>query len=158
MLNTLTVPNSRARLGQAESVSPRARRLFGRGMARAQRMQRRAERAGQFRTLASLSSVDAPVINRHAAGTQAVALDTIRGSVDKVGSFDADFLPLVPHVEERWVKVATALLHGLDLPPVDLILVGDTYFVVDGHHRISASRMLGYSHIDAVVTQWELAG
>ncbi len=41
------------------------------------------------------------------------------------------------------------------LPPVDLIQLGDTYFVRDGHHRISVARALGYAYIDANVTVWQ---
>jgi ParB-like chromosome segregation protein Spo0J len=49
------------------------------------------------------------------------------------------------------------MLRGVTLPPVELIQVGDTYFVVDGHHRISAARALKVDHIDATVTVWEVA-
>jgi hypothetical protein len=44
------------------------------------------------------------------------------------------------------------------LPPVELIQVGDVYFVRDGHHRISVARMMGQDSIDAEVTVWETAG
>jgi hypothetical protein len=58
--------------------------------------------------------------------------------------------------EARWVNIATAILQGEFLPPVDLIRVGETYFVRDGHHRISAARALGQKEIDAVVTTWNV--
>jgi ParB-like chromosome segregation protein Spo0J len=32
--------------------------------------------------------------------------------------------------------------------------VGDTYYVRDGHHRISVARVLGQQYIDARVTIW----
>ncbi len=59
--------------------------------------------------------------------------------------------------QERWVRVATAILKGKPLPPVELIEVGGRYFVIDGHHRISVARMLKQSHIDAIVTVWDVA-
>jgi len=55
------------------------------------------------------------------------------------------------------VRVATAILKGKPLPPVELIEVGGRYFVIDGHHRISVARMLKQSHIDAIVTVWDVA-
>jgi hypothetical protein len=44
------------------------------------------------------------------------------------------------------------------LPAVDLIQIGDVYFVRDGHHRISVGRAMGQEIIDAEVTVWEVAG
>ncbi len=71
--------------------------------------------------------------------------------------FDVGFHPLKEHTEERWVSVARAQLRGLGLPPVELIQVGDAYFVCDGHHRISVAAALGQQEIDAVVTVWQVA-
>jgi hypothetical protein len=39
------------------------------------------------------------------------------------------------------------------MPPVDLVRVGDIYFVRDGHHRVSVARALGLNDIDANVTE-----
>jgi hypothetical protein len=39
------------------------------------------------------------------------------------------------------------------MPPVDLVRVGEIYFVRDGHHRVSVARALGRSDIDAYVTE-----
>ena len=39
------------------------------------------------------------------------------------------------------------------MPPVDLLKVGELYFVRDGHHRVSVSRALGREDIDAHVTE-----
>jgi hypothetical protein len=43
--------------------------------------------------------------------------------------------------------------RGEALPPVDLVKVGEIYFVRDGHHRVSVARALGLSDIDAHVTE-----
>ena len=50
------------------------------------------------------------------------------------------------------------MLGDADFPPVELIQVGEVYFVRDGHHRISVSRVLGRVEIDAVVTVWSVDG
>ena len=43
------------------------------------------------------------------------------------------------------------------MPPVELIQVGQVYYVRDGHHRISVTKAFGQEHIDAEVTVWEVA-
>ena len=43
-------------------------------------------------------------------------------------------------------------------PPVELIQVGDLYFVRDGHHRISVARAMGQEAIEAKVTAWHVVG
>jgi hypothetical protein len=46
-------------------------------------------------------------------------------------------------------------MQGTPLPPVELIQTGETYFVVDGHHRISVAKAFGEQSIDAEVTIWD---
>lgn len=96
--------------------------------------------------------------SRRFGGIRAVPLDEIRGSAGRCGDFDADFRPLGGHTKDRWVSIATAQQMGRTMPPVDLIQVGDVYFVRDGHHRISVARALGQKAIDARVTVWEVHG
>ena len=43
-------------------------------------------------------------------------------------------------------------LNDQALPLVDLIQIGETYFVHDGHHRISVAQALGQESIEAEVT------
>jgi len=113
---------------------------------------------GQSRRLLDLHTVAASstVGDRRAAGTQIVPIRQIHGSEGRCEDFDAEFHPLREHTEERWVSVARAQLRGLGLPPVELIQLGDAYFVRDGHHRISVAAALGQQEIDAVVTVWHL--
>jgi hypothetical protein len=95
--------------------------------------------------------------NRRYAGVQTVRIDRIRGSENRSDDFDIHFNPTHTRHKERWINVAMAMLDDSAVPPVELIKVGDTYFVRDGHHRISVARSLGQEEIDAVVTNWELA-
>jgi hypothetical protein len=94
--------------------------------------------------------------DRRAAGTRIVPIQQIRGSEGRCTDFDAAFHPLKAHTEDRWLSVAKANLRGRGLPPVELIKVGDAYFVRDGHHRISVAAALGQREIDAVVTVWQM--
>lgn len=91
-------------------------------------------------------------------GLRAVPIDHIVGSQSRPHDFDRAFHPLREHDRRRWVNLAALKLLGQSLPPVDLIQVGDRYFVVDGHHRISIARALGQESIDALVVNWDLTG
>jgi hypothetical protein len=86
------------------------------------------------------------------AGLQAVPLRQIRGTEGRTDDFDRDFNPLTDHTRARWLSVFTAWEKDVALPPVELIGVGETYFVRDGHHRISVARALGQDYIERVVT------
>src|SRR5262245_24261204 len=83
------------------------------------------------------------ILARHAAGLHIVPIQQIQGSEGRSDSFDAAFHPLQTHTVLRWRSIARAWLDGKILPPVELIRIGDTYFVRDGHHRISVARALG---------------
>jgi hypothetical protein len=98
---------------------------------------------------AHMSSSDA-----HYTGIRSVPLALIRGSEGRSHDFDARFNPLRLSNESRWLSVAMARLKGVTLPPVALIQVGDTYYVRDGHHRISVAHALGERDIDAEVLVW----
>jgi len=94
--------------------------------------------------------------SRHAAGLRNVPIARIRGSEGRSRDFDADFLPTHSRTEGRWVNIAKAQMLDTALPPVELIQVGDDYYVRDGHHRISVAKALGQLEIEAEVTVWEL--
>jgi len=94
----------------------------------------------------------------HYGGTRTVPIGLIQGSEGRCHDFDAGFRPMRSHNRERWVRIAAARLLRTPLPPVTLTLVGDRYFVVDGHHRISVARALGQTEVDAEVTVCEFAG
>lgn len=94
----------------------------------------------------------------HYAGTQSVPIRQILGSEGRCDDFDADFRPLHTRTKKRWLSIALARYKGMILPMVDLIQVGDIYFVRDGHHRISVAKALGQTYVDAQVTVWEIDG
>jgi hypothetical protein len=93
-----------------------------------------------------------PVESSSYAGLKTVRIDRIQGTQGKVDEFDAEFNPTQERSRSRWMGVALEKLRGRDLPPVDLVQVGEVYYVRDGHHRISVSRAMGQSFIDAEVT------
>jgi len=135
----------------------RAVRLFNKAISRGRfaRMQRRLTRTpGQLLDLNELPGLNARA--QHYGGLRAVLIEKICGSLGRTGDFDCDFNPLDGRLRERWQSVAIAHLHNSGLSPVELIQVGECYFVRDGHHRISVARALGQCAIDAEVTIWEI--
>ena len=92
-------------------------------------------------------------VSEHSAGKAVVPLDAIVGTVDRGRDFDRSFRPTTGRVRSRWEHIATAMRRGEAMPPVDLVRVGQIYFVRDGHHRVSVARALGHTDIDATVTE-----
>jgi len=109
---------------------------------------------GRSPRLMPLSAIQAAgqVRGSHYAGTRAVPLDQIRGSEGRSDEFDRNFQPLQTRTRDRWLSIALAHALGKSLAPVELVQVGEIYFVRDGHHRISVAKALGQTHIDAQVT------
>lgn len=92
------------------------------------------------------------------AGIQVVPVRSIIGSEGRTADFDMGFYPASEADRQRWINVAMAYLTGQSLAPVQLIQVGNAYFVRDGHHRISISRAFGQVAIDAEVITWKASG
>jgi hypothetical protein len=85
-------------------------------------------------------------------GLQEIPLDRIRGSVGRYDDFTSAFLPRKRHMQERWEQVDVAMMAG-KTPPIDVYQVGESYFVLDGNHRVSIARQQGLESIEAYV--WE---
>lgn len=86
-------------------------------------------------------------------GLREVPVERIVGSTDRAHDYDRDFRPRRRHASARWQSVARAAHAGTVLPPVRLRQIGDDYFVVDGHHRVSVARALGQGFVDAEVIE-----
>ena len=86
-------------------------------------------------------------------GTRVIALDQIVGSVGRYRDFDDKFR-LKSHVpSDRFKSVTQAMLEGKPLPPVRLYQIKDKYYVLDGHHRISAAKHLKRDNINACIVE-----
>ncbi len=86
-------------------------------------------------------------------GPKVVPLDAIVGTIDRAREFDRRFRPTSARVRSRWEQIAAAMRRGESMPPVDLVRIGQIYFVRDGHHRVSVARALGRTDVDAIVTE-----
>jgi nucleotide-binding universal stress UspA family protein len=85
-------------------------------------------------------------------GLRDVPIDAIIGTVGRYEDFNRQFLPRQEAQLGRWARVRMAVEHA-GLPPVELYKVGDVYFVLDGHHRVSVANQLGARSIEAYVTE-----
>jgi hypothetical protein len=86
-------------------------------------------------------------------GVQTIRLDQVAGSLNRYHQFDRAFLPTQDENANRWQRVSRAFYEDISLPPVVLYKVGQVYFVVDGHHRVSVAREQGQEFIEAEVRE-----
>ena len=106
----------------------------------------------------TLLSYDAIKENLHIGGpiyrgVHTVRVDQIVGSLNRYQEFDRAFLPAADQLAPRWQNVDRAFYKDVSLPPVVLYKVGQVYFVVDGHHRVSVAREQGQEFIEAEVRE-----
>lgn len=144
-------------MGAADSLEPNATRLFERSF--------NPKTSGGLRAMFRREVTPLPsfteryggkhISNQHHVGMKTVPVAQISGTLNKEADFDDTFRPTQRHSENRWLRVATAMLRGVELPPIELVKVGDQYFVKDGHHRVSVARALGFAYLDAEVVAWE---
>jgi len=66
--------------------------------------------------------------------TAEVPLAAIVGSAARRGDFDADFTLTNKALQDRRRQVTDAFANGTFPPPLDLVRLGELYFVRDGHH------------------------
>jgi nucleotide-binding universal stress UspA family protein len=96
---------------------------------------------------------------RTESGVHEIPLKAIIGSVGRYTEFTRNFLPRKNVDQQRWVRVkaATDEPGSPGLPPVEVYKVGEVYFVLDGHHRISVAREEGSESISARVIEVKTA-
>jgi hypothetical protein len=87
-------------------------------------------------------------------GLQQIPLDLIVGSLGRATEFDRGFLPRREALRERWRRIEQLAEGSEGFPPVELYKVGEVYFVVDGHHRVSVARSLAAPTIEARVQEF----
>ncbi len=91
----------------------------------------------------------------HRKGLQDIPLDAIIGSVGRYSDFTRKFNPRQDSDAERWAKIEVKIIGMEGLPPIEVYKVGESYFVIDGNHRVSVAHHLGFKSIEAYVTEVE---
>lgn len=90
------------------------------------------------------------VTNRAASGARPIPLQAIVGSVGRYNDFTHAFLPRQDTDAQRWARVKAAG-DVSTLPAIQVYQLGESYFVLDGNHRVSIARQQGLTHIDAEI-------
>jgi hypothetical protein len=85
--------------------------------------------------------------------TAEVPLAAVVGSAARRDDFDANFTLINGALAARHREVAETFAEGRFPPPLDLVRLGELYFVRDGHHRVSVARSLGWDSLPATVTR-----
>ena len=80
-----------------------------------------------------------------------IPIDAIVGTVSRNSDFTRTFLPKMVYDKNRWVNVRLANESLTGVPPIDVYQIGDVYFVLDGHHRVSVMKSYGAKYIAANV-------
>jgi hypothetical protein len=121
-------------------------------------------RPARHRILPSLYDVHpgASTAPRRRVGVRTIPLDRIVGTLRHPSQNTADFLPL-PRLrgqnwQGRWQRLNLAMDRLSALPPIDVVQVGDEYWVEDGHNRVAAALQAGAVDVDADTTQLLLPG
>jgi hypothetical protein len=140
---------------QADSDFARARRrsLLRGALARFRREPAASNRLLSFDEVRRAVRAD----NRLYLGTRTVEVYKIVGSVGRRRDFDRFFMPSRASVGEKWKRIDRSFHRADDLPPVELHKIGDAYFVVDGHHRVSVARCHSIETLEAKVTEFHPA-
>ena len=131
----------------------KASMLFSRALNSGQRRSFWHKLIGKENKLRDLAQIEANAGRQPARHSSVVniPLAKIVGSEGRVNDFDSAFNPLNEYIRDRWIGIAAAHCQGTVLPPVDLIQVADTYYVRDGHHRISVAKAVGQTEIEALI-------
>ena len=105
---------------------------------------------------------DATTSLRRPRGLQIVPLELIVGTTRHPSQNTADFLPLPGlrgrNWQGRWQRIEGAVNSLTMLPPIELMKVGDEYYVADGHNRVAAALQARGVAIDADVTELAVPG
>jgi len=86
-------------------------------------------------------------------GIATIALNKIKGSVGRYRDFDKQFRLKGVDTNQRYKSLRAAMQEGKPTPPISLYQVKDSYYIVDGHHRVTVARELGQSTIQAKILE-----
>jgi ParB-like nuclease domain len=90
---------------------------------------------------------------RRYVGVRAIPLDQVVGTEGRAGAFTREFQPRHSFGRDRLRSLAGAFPDD-GFPPIVVVKLGGTYFVIDGHHRVALARRRGAEEIDADVTEF----
>jgi uncharacterized ParB-like nuclease family protein len=93
-------------------------------------------------------------VDRRDIGLGEVPLEKIVGSVGRYHDFDSQFRLKKEHESSKFKRIRETMQMNKVLPPVDLYKIKEEYYVLDGNHRVAASRELGRQTVDAHIVEY----
>jgi hypothetical protein len=89
-------------------------------------------------------------------GVEEIPLERIIGTENRGDEFSRGFYPRSRWMGGRWVSIYLLLSRGSLQEAISVAEVGGYFFVRDGHHRVSAAKVLGIDFIAAHVVKYPL--
>lgn len=83
---------------------------------------------------------------------EAIAVDSIVGSVDRYACLDRWFRPYGTNTQ-RLCTIQHAMAQGQTFPPIEVYRLHGVCYIIDGHHRVAAALAIGQMYLDARVTE-----
>ena len=90
---------------------------------------------------------------RRYLGVRVIPIKDVVGTDSRGGAFTRRFEPRQAFSRDRLRSLKSAFPDG-GFPPIVAVKLGDTYFVIDGHHRVALARRYGEETIDADITEF----
>jgi len=87
-------------------------------------------------------------------GVRTIPLGKIVGSVGRYHDFDSHFRLKKDLSPERFLRIKEAMRQGKSMGPINVFKIKDEYYVVDGNHRVSASKALERPDIKAGIIEF----
>lgn len=100
------------------------------------------------------AATQAGVISTVPLGVRPIRVKRIVGSAGKASKLAPTFLPLgAGPAAGNYRAILRAMKAGQELPPIAVYQIGTRYFVIDGHTRVAAAKVLNIDFLDAYVTE-----
>lgn len=125
--------------------------------AKARSIRRKILRFGKNTDLQSFSQSQQTLgtSNRSERGIHLINVDQIIGSLNDNKNFDDRFNPRNRISQGRWTRLYIGFISGDAIPPIEVYQIKDSYYVIDGHHRVSVARAIGQIMIEAHIIRIE---
>lgn len=86
-------------------------------------------------------------------GVKPIPIKKIVGSEGRYQDFNKTFLPKKEMLRGRWQSIDQAHMQYIELPPINVYKIGESYFVRDGNHRVSVAKARGIEFVDASIVE-----
>ncbi|AKL97719.1 DUF4032 domain-containing protein [Endomicrobium proavitum] len=87
-------------------------------------------------------------------GVSPIETDKIVGSLSRYNDFSENLIPNRDGDGLRYSNIKNGMLNGINFPPIQVYKVLDSYFIIDGHHRLmAATELFNAKYIDAEVLE-----